>query len=496
MENQTKELLYMKKVNMFVMIITLIIDIFTVVGYTAAFLAHSYPLAKLIIIFLLMLAGLGASGFALVKKPFHFKYYTMIGFCVLYAVALFEAGNDFMFVLLFPVIMMYVLYFDYKFILITSAIVALSNIADMAYTCAVIGTFRSGMELEVPIILLRMGSVLISLAALIGTTKRANKNNAEKIASVKEEQEKSTQLLDVIVPVVKSVRENSAEVNETMDALQLNVDDTAKLLNDISTYNERTSDSIADQTEKTNQIQEKILNTKEESNKMISLSQKSGDAVSDGFKVIAQLTRQSQETKLANEKVVASVDALIKNAENVAEMTSQISNISAQTNLLALNASIESARAGEAGKGFAVVAEEIRKLADETKNLTASIQAIVEELHDNAATAKDTVSTVVETSLRENNNIQNAENQFNVIGECMNDLSGSIRMIDSSINDILKSNNAISENIAQISEDSQLALSKTAEAVELGKNCKTSTELAKSKMDTLSETVHVADKYL
>lgn len=51
-------------------------------------------------------------------------------------------------------------------------------------------------------------------------------------------------------------------------------------------------------------------------------------------------------------------------------------SISSQTNLLALNASIEAARAGEAGKGFAVVAEEIRQLADSTRDTANRIQDI------------------------------------------------------------------------------------------------------------------------
>ncbi|MBQ7943311.1 MAG: methyl-accepting chemotaxis protein [Lachnospiraceae bacterium] len=65
-----------------------------------------------------------------------------------------------------------------------------------------------------------------------------------------------------------------------------------------------------------------------------------------------------------------------KSVERINQLTTDILNISSQTNLLALNASIEAARAGEAGKGFAVVAEEIRQLADSSRDTANSIQEI------------------------------------------------------------------------------------------------------------------------
>lgn len=49
-----------------------------------------------------------------------------------------------------------------------------------------------------------------------------------------------------------------------------------------------------------------------------------------------------------------------------------IGSIAQQTNMLSLNATIEAARAGEAGRGFAVVAQEIRKLANDTRNAIES----------------------------------------------------------------------------------------------------------------------------
>ncbi len=80
-----------------------------------------------------------------------------------------------------------------------------------------------------------------------------------------------------------------------------------------------------------------------------------------------------------------------RSVEQIGKLTAEILSISSQTNLLALNASIEAARAGEAGRGFAVVAEEIRVLADSSKDTANNIQSIssqvtaaVEQLSKNA----------------------------------------------------------------------------------------------------------------
>ncbi|NGZ77615.1 methyl-accepting chemotaxis protein [Saccharibacillus alkalitolerans] len=87
-------------------------------------------------------------------------------------------------------------------------------------------------------------------------------------------------------------------------------------------------------------------------------------------------------TKVYNE-VKAELDQALEESHSVSmirELADSILQIAQQTNLLALNASIEAARAGDAGRGFAVVAEEIRKLADASKQSVEQIHTVTERV--------------------------------------------------------------------------------------------------------------------
>ena len=100
---------------------------------------------------------------------------------------------------------------------------------------------------------------------------------------------------------------------------------------------------------------------------------------------------KSRADKLGNEIQYKLEEALksAKVVDKIKVLADVILSITEQTNLLALNAAIESARAGEAGKGFSVVAEEIRKLAEQSKEAVENIQIVTKEVTDAVTSLSD-----------------------------------------------------------------------------------------------------------
>ena len=158
-------------------------------------------------------------------------------------------------------------------------------------------------------------------------------------------------------------------MNEEVNNSNENADNIASTMEDISS-------SIEGITGNTNDIVSSINDVGNQVNE--------GVVIASDIKALAVGVKEETEKKktdisdIINEKSQALSLSIEESRQisSINNLTNDILEIASQTNLLALNASIEAARAGEVGKGFAVVAEEIRQLAENSKNTANDIQGI------------------------------------------------------------------------------------------------------------------------
>lgn len=114
----------------------------------------------------------------------------------------------------------------------------------------------------------------------------------------------------------------------------------------------------------------------------------------EGYEQMELLNGKIMQIQTGSAEIQMMVKQVTESSTEVLEVVNIVKNIADQTNLLAVNSSIEAARAGEHGRGFGVVAQEIKNLADMTRNSIFRITELIRLNHKMIDETVHTLSTV------------------------------------------------------------------------------------------------------
>lgn len=249
--------------------------------------------------------------------------------------------------------------------------------------------------------------------------------NAQKISGSSEQTfHASEQIAMTLQEVARGSSEQAQEVSQSVD------------------YMNELSDGI-----------NKVTNSLGEMSTLISEAERTSV---QALSTVKTLNDKADLTKQASQEIAEEIYSLNNDMKEIRKIVRLIVGIADQTNLLALNAAIEAARAGEAGLGFAVVAEEVKKLADQSKDASIMINNIINTINnktEHAVSKANHSSTIIQEQVSA---VKQTDTAFNMISSSMKEFMEHMANMEALVNNMLtlrEKTLSSMENISAVSQE-------------------------------------------
>lgn len=261
--------------------------------------------------------------------------------------------------------------------------------------------------------------------------------------------------------LIQSVQENSEHLSAAAQQLSASTEEVTASTEDMTNRVTTTAETVKSNAQAalesaraTDETAAGVQRIAESTHSLNASSQDTSETASEGENIIRRAEQQMQTINLSTSAVNELVQKLSKQTEEIENISRVITDITDQTNLLALNAAIEAARAGEHGKGFAVVADEVRKLAEESRESASQIFDLTVEIKGDTQNVEKAVSESLASVEDGVNIIGDAGNSFRSIVQAVEKMTIQIEEISATSEEISASAEEVSASVNEISNGS------------------------------------------
>lgn len=350
-------------VNRVVLLVMEVITFTMMLGYVSDFSAGITSLRYFLIFQLAAMVTFVLLPIVYKKSPDKMKHVASVCFTVVYTLACFGAHIDVGFVMAFPIVVIFILYYDFNLIRRVTVTFNIVVLLDVIYQTFGVKRLHSGAELNTSVVIMEFLSTTIFCFTVRAITKISNRNNEEKLNKIQADAEKVNMSVQNINGDIISLNQASRAVKGAMEEINLGVGNVV--------------DAVQNQMLQTEAIQNQIEQVSQAADQVADNLSQTLASVTQGNGEVAVLAAKADDCGAISEKVTQDLLDLRSKIENMGAITKIIENIAFHTNIMALNANVEAARAGEAGLGFAVVASEISNMSAKTKEATENIEELI-----------------------------------------------------------------------------------------------------------------------
>lgn len=267
---------------------------------------------------------------------------------------------------------------------------------------------------------------------------------------------------DSMKNMISSIKQSSENINLQSESLTSVSEEMAAASSNVTTSIQDVAKGAGEQTDrliKVSDITNEFSELLENIIKAIQETEKNASEIDsmakDSSGKMDNLAQSINAVKTTFNDFSEKISSLGIKIDRISEISNLINGIASQTNLLALNAAIEAARAGESGRGFAVVAEEIRKLAEESKNSSETINSLISDIAENSFSMINTSKEMGEEVSSEIAIVNTAIGSFENIVKSINSIIPKIQEVTNSSAALHKNKDIIVEKIEEVSAVSE-----------------------------------------
>jgi methyl-accepting chemotaxis protein len=195
------------------------------------------------------------------------------------------------------------------------------------------------------------------------------------------------ELLRAFGAMLDGLRKLMREINEGVGVLSTSSAEILATTTQVAAGAAETASAVSETTATVEEVKQTAQLSSQKARNVSDSAQKASQVSQGGRKSVEEAMQGMQRIQEQMESIAESIVRLSEQSQAIGEIIATVNDLAEQSNLLAVNAAIEASKAGEQGKGFAVVAQEVKSLAEQSKQATAQVRTILGDIQKATGTA-------------------------------------------------------------------------------------------------------------